>query len=305
MHTGLTAHALERLLAGCIAITTEQAGSGPARGAIGRVRGTDDDVHTAEFSNDARPRTLPHDACAQVQVGGPPARGAVCVVFSAVVGSRAQGLATDESDTDRRGFYVAGPAVFFSIDGPPAQLVHDNDQLCYWEAGKCLRLALQANPTVLEALYSPVIELCPPPVRDVLDELRSNGSLLSRSAAATFRAYADSQFGKLQRGREGGRDINGSLAMHLVRVLRLGEKLLRTGEFDPRVPPEQREALLGIKGGETGWDEVTRLRDDLSHRLDAAADRSPLPDEPDRAAVNDAVIRLRRWALDAPDGSAS
>ena len=80
------------------------------------------------------------------------------LLHAAVVGSRAYGLETEDSDTDRRGIFVAGAGIQFSLDGPPAQRVHDVGQLCFWEVGKFVRLALKANPTVLETLYSPVME---------------------------------------------------------------------------------------------------------------------------------------------------
>lgn len=42
------------------------------------------------------------------------------LVLSVVVGSHAQGLATLESDVDRRGVFVAPTSDFWRFDKPPA-----------------------------------------------------------------------------------------------------------------------------------------------------------------------------------------
>jgi uncharacterized protein len=80
------------------------------------------------------------------------------VIYRCVVGSRAFGLESEESDTDRRGIYLPPADLHWSLWGVPEQLENDATQETYWELRKFLILALKANPNILECLYSPLVE---------------------------------------------------------------------------------------------------------------------------------------------------
>jgi hypothetical protein len=80
------------------------------------------------------------------------------VIYRCVIGSRAYGLATDESDTDRRGIYLPPADLQWSLYGVPEQLENDENQEAYWELQKFLIMALKANPNILECLYTPIVE---------------------------------------------------------------------------------------------------------------------------------------------------
>ena len=75
-----------------------------------------------------------------------------------MVGSRAYGLAGPDSDTDRRGVYAAPAHLFWRLDKPPTHVDGPLDEQVSWEVERCCVLALQGNPTVLEALWSPLVE---------------------------------------------------------------------------------------------------------------------------------------------------
>lgn len=239
-----------------------------------------------------------HDAteCGLAEVradGALPRQRQLSVLMSAIVGSRAHGLNTDESDHDRRGFFVAGSAIQFSLDGPPQQIVHDGDQLCYWETGKFLHLALKANPTVLEALYSPAVEFISPIIADDLLRLRDRGAFLSRLVHQTFMGYADSQFQKMTRARERGLSFKWQHAMHLIRLLHAGIQLVRERNLDVMVPADRREELLAIKSGRVKWRDVCARRDELVAHFNSAAANSQLPERPDVASANALLMSLR------------
>ena len=51
-------------------------------------------------------------------------------------------------------------------------------QECYWELERFLRLALKANPNVLECLYTPLVEHATP----LAEELVKAGFVLTRFA---------------------------------------------------------------------------------------------------------------------------
>ena len=215
-------------------------------------------------------------------------------MYRSVVGSRAWGLAEAASDTDRRGVYLAPAALQWSLGGAP-RAVEVTPEEAYWELQHCLVLALKANPTVLECLASPLVEVASP----VGEELRSLlPAVLSRRAHATFNAYAASQFRKLQRDVDKGGAPRWKHAMHLLRLLVTGERLLRTGVLHLDVS-DQRDRLLAVRRGELAWDAVEEWRGRLHAAVDAALPHSPLPDEPDVARVDAFLIAARRRAAEA------
>jgi hypothetical protein len=70
------------------------------------------------------------------------------IIYRCVVGSRAYGLDHDDSDTDRRGVYLAPAGLQWSLFGAPEQFEDNATQSCYWELQKFLNMALKANPNV-------------------------------------------------------------------------------------------------------------------------------------------------------------
>ena len=84
------------------------------------------------------------------------------IIYRCIVGSRAYGLDHDDSDTDRRGIYLAPADLQWSFFGAPEQFEDNATQSCYWELQKFLTMALKANPNILECLYSPIVEKVTP-----------------------------------------------------------------------------------------------------------------------------------------------
>ncbi len=70
------------------------------------------------------------------------------IIYRCVVGSRAYGLDHDDSDTDRRGIYLAPADLQWSLFGAPEQFEDNATQSCYWELQKFLTMALKANPNI-------------------------------------------------------------------------------------------------------------------------------------------------------------
>jgi len=217
------------------------------------------------------------------------------IIYSAVVGSRAYGLATDASDTDRRGCFLPPARLHWSLRGVPEQVGDDEAQECYWELGKMVRLALRANPNVLEVLHSPLVERS----TQVGDELLAiRGRFLSRKVRDTYLGYADSQFRKLAASRDVRAQVNWKHAMHLIRLLIQVDQVLRTGELKVDVS-DHRSSLLAIRQGEVSFEELDALRTELTVRVQSAYVRTSLPDEPDTEAVDAFLVRARRAMVDA------
>lgn len=217
-------------------------------------------------------------------------------VYSCVMGSRAFGLATDGSDTDRRGVFLAPTPLFWRFDKPPTHVEGPAEEQFSWELERFCELALRANPNVLECLHSPLVEHIDAVGRELLC-LR--GAFLSRLAHQTFVRYALGQHRKLEADVRQYGAPRWKHAMHLLRLLTSGRDLLRTGELVIEVGPA-REELLAVKRGEVPWPEVERRMSRLAEENDEAAEHSPLPLRPDRARVEDFLIRTRRASALSP-----
>lgn len=214
-------------------------------------------------------------------------------IYSCVMGSRAFGLATEDSDTDRRGVYLAPTPLFWRFDKPPAHVEGPAEEQFSWELERFCELALRNNPNILECLHSPVVEHVDATGRELL-ALR--GAFLSRQAHTTFVRYAQGQGRKLEADVRQYGAPRWKHAMHLLRLLTSCRDLLRSGELRVDVG-EERERLLAVKRGEVSWQEVESWMARLQDEADRARDTSPLPSAPDRARVEDFLVRARKTAL--------
>src|SRR3954465_4105203 len=72
------------------------------------------------------------------------------IIYRCQVGSRAFGLATEDSDDDLRGIFLPPAALHWSLSRLPEQIESADQERdeAYWELEKFLRLALKANPNV-------------------------------------------------------------------------------------------------------------------------------------------------------------
>ncbi|NWG19726.1 MAG: nucleotidyltransferase domain-containing protein [Chloroflexi bacterium] len=146
----------------------------------------------------------------------PPAQASLrpYIIYRCVVGSRAYGLDDDASDTDRRGFYLPPARLHWSLAGLPGQIEDHAAQECYWELEKFLRLALKANPDVLECLYTPLVEHATP----LAEELRGlRDRFLSKHLYQTCNGYVLSQFRRMEQDLRTHGEVRNKHAMHLIR----------------------------------------------------------------------------------------
>ena len=212
------------------------------------------------------------------------------VIYRCVVGSRACGLDEPGSDVDRRGIYLAPANLQWSLAGAPEQLEDHDAQECYWELEKFLRLALKANPNILECLYSPVVEHITPLAGELL---AMRAMFVSRLIYQTYNGYVMSQFKKLEQDLRTHGTLRWKHAMHLIRLLLSGVTALREG-FVPVRLDAHRESLLAIRRGDVPWEDVDAWRLRLHREFDAALARTSLPERPDYARANEFLVAARR-----------
>ena len=212
------------------------------------------------------------------------------IIYRCVVGSRAYGLDNDESDTDRRGIYLAPAELQWSLFGAPEQFEDNVTQSCYWELQKFLVMALKANPNILECLYSPVVEK----ITSLGEELMAmREAFLSQMIFQTFNGYAMSQFKKIEQDIRNHGAVKWKHAMHLLRLLLTGAATLREGRVPVQVESE-RERLLIVKRGEMPWAEVDSWRKELHRDFERALAETKLPERPDYERANLFLIKARK-----------
>ncbi len=218
------------------------------------------------------------------------------VQFQCIVGSKAYGLDHADSDVDRRGFYLPPADLHWSFAGVPEQLESDQEE-CYWEIEKFIRLGLKANPNILECLFSPLVETCTPLAQELI---AMRGIFLSRHIHRTYNSYVLSQFKKIEQDLRNERAVRWKHVMHLIRLLLSGVVVLKQG-FVPLRVDAHRDLLLAIRRGDVPWDEVEAWRLRLHRELDQALETTSLPEHPDYARANDFLLRARRHAVGVQD----
>ena len=199
------------------------------------------------------------------------------VIYRVMVGSRAFGLATEGSDEDRRGVFLPPAERSWSLFRPPEQVEYKGDGVeeVDWELEKFLRLALQANPNILETLWSP----CVLQMTDVGRELRE-----LRTAFL------------MKQGVERKGTYKAKHAMHLIRLLHSGTHALREGDIRVDVA-EHRAELMEIRGGGLPFERVRNRAMELDREFQAAFAKTKLPERPDYERVDRFLIEARRSAI--------
>jgi predicted nucleotidyltransferase len=167
-----------------------------------------------------------------------------------VVGNKSRFRDNSATTTPRsRSGWAAPTALFWRLDKPPPHLDGPQDEQFSWELERFCHLALQANPTVLEVLWSKNIEH----ITHHGEALRAaRASFLSRRVADTYGNYARDQLKRVEARRTKTGETNHKQAMHMIRLLMAGAHVLRTGEVLVDVT-NHRDRLLAVKAGAEPW----------------------------------------------------
>jgi predicted nucleotidyltransferase len=219
------------------------------------------------------------------------------IIYRCQVGSKAFGLASDESDDDLRGFYLPPARLHWSLRRLPEQLEFSDGRQdeVYWELEKFLKLALKANPSVLETLWTPLVLHADETAR----ELRAiRAAFLSKHLYKTYSGYVLSQFRRMANAYESRGKYKPKHAMHLIRLLHSGIAVLEGGEIRVDVA-EYREELLQIRDGALAFEEVKKRALALDESFQEAFRKTTLPDQPDYDRVDAFLVRARRRMIDA------
>ena len=234
------------------------------------------------------------------------------LILKTLAGSRAYGLEVEGSDFDYHAVFVAPTSELLSIGPKPRESVwkEGDEDFQSWELGRFLHLAVKCNPTILETLVAPIVDMHPRPMAGdgptTGEELRALfPSVLERKRVFdAYRGYAHNQRAKLfnkpndlaetQPGERAWK-----FAAQYLRILMQGERLLRTGElmldmsmYDPA--RAVRAYLLDVKHGKSSMGRVIDRAAGFEEQLGIAYENSEIPEKADLGAVNDFLLRVRK-----------
>lgn len=210
------------------------------------------------------------------------------VILESVVGSKAYGLDTPESDTDTMGVFVAPTLKVSGWGWGPSSETWSNagpegDDSTYHEVGKFLRLAVKGNPTLIELLFmrEDLYTVMEPVGREMI-ALREH-VLSEKTIRGAYLGYVNEQINRYATRPE----PKEKMARHSLRLARQGVQLLTTGTMDVRVPdPEEYFALSKMPMDE----KVDKLRRELDMLSDC---ESVLPRYPNWDRVHSFVMGIR------------
>ena len=213
------------------------------------------------------------------------------IIYRCKVGSKAFGLDNEDSDDDLRGIFLPPADRHWSLYKMPEQIEikTDTDDEVYWEIEKFFKLALKANPNILETLWSPIVLDTSP----IAEKIRTNrAAFLSNHLYKTYSGYVLSQFRRMKNAYEKTGKYKNKHAMHLVRLLYSGISALKTGEIMIDVS-QHRDQLLEIREGKYGFEEIRQIALELDREFQDAFDKTSLPDQPNFEMVNQMLIEAR------------
>jgi uncharacterized protein len=241
-------------------------------------------------------------------------------ILRGTVGSTVHGLHHGgQDDRDEMAVFLEPPEHLLGLVGPFEHLVErtqpegvrsgpgDLDLIAY-SLRKYVRLALKGHPTILLLLFVPD-ELVS--VRTELGEelLALRPAILSRRAGRGYLGYLRGQKERLL-GSRGQKNVNRpelveahgydtKYAMHAARLGYQGLELLESGWLTLPMPEPARSRVMAIRLGERSFAEAVAEIEDVEQRLATALERTELPPEPDRVAVDRFLIDAYRrfWGL--------
>ncbi len=118
-----------------------------------------------------------------------------CALLESTVGSRAWGLANEDSDHDLRGVFLLPFGWRQGLAEAPQVLVSLDGSETYWEVERTIRQALRADPNTLEMLYVPQRRILDPLGQRLIDEREI---FVSRAIYGSFGRYALAQAKRLR-----------------------------------------------------------------------------------------------------------
>ena len=97
---------------------------------------------------------------------------------------------------------------------------------------------------------------------------------------------------RYQNNIEHGKNYDSKNMMHTFRLLDMAIEILSLGKIIVKRP--NRETLLNIRKGVLDYDQLIEMANAKMQEVDAAYEKSTLPDEPDEQAIEALLVQLRK-----------
>jgi predicted nucleotidyltransferase len=227
-------------------------------------------------------------------------------LFVTVSGAHLYGFPSADSDVDLRGCHQLPLRDIVGLDTPDETVERETIvdgtevELVSHEIAKYLRLLVRHNGYILEQILSPIVVTG----QKFLDELRPLAvRCITRHHYHHYRGFYATQRKLLEKENP----KRAKPLLYAYRVLMTGIHLLRTGEIEANLPHLNEHFHLpflnelmdrkihgeNISAGELDWQFHESQLAALETALDRAFEDSQLPADPDRAAINELLVRLR------------
>ena len=216
------------------------------------------------------------------------------LILEGVVGSKAYGTDTPESDTDLKGVYLAPMLDFFDPENSVVQTyTTTSPDAVYYEFGKFVHLALKCSPTILELLflnnYTHLDEY-----GSILVSNRKN--FLCERIMKGYIGYAYDQIKKFE--HECIRDPRtltkkGNHIKHAFRLLIQCRQLITTGDLNVLLTDDQKDEILDMS--KFNLEQVVKKFDVEIFKLRTL--KSVLPEQPNIEAIRSMVNLIRQGLI--------
>lgn len=238
------------------------------------------------------------------------------LMYRTLVGSTVHGTSiSGQDDRDEMGVCVEPPA---SVIGskefkhytfrtqPEGVCSGPGDlDLVVYGLRRYVSLAVQGNATVLLPMFVPDDAVLY--ANEFGHELREKRRMfLSRQAGKKFRGYLHSQREGLMGLRSGGTRNQGradirakygfdtKFAMHMVRIGLQGLELMKTGDMSVPIAEPDLTWLRELRTGQHTKEEALAKAEKLERQITDAMERSPLPEYPVMADIDNWVLSVHR-----------
>ena len=213
------------------------------------------------------------------------------MIYLAITGSHAYGTSVPSSDLDLKGVAIPPKEYFLGFLHRFEQATYDQPDATIMDIRKFIKLASDANPSVLEILFVDEEDqrVVTPAGRVLLDH---RDHFLSTKVRYSFMGYAMSQLKRIKADRD---KQNPKHAMHFVRLCRMGQEILR-GEGVIVKRPDAEE-LLSIRQGNYNHAELVEWGEAQEEEFNRLYKSSRLPKVPNRKLLDKICVQLVEEAL--------
>ena len=211
-------------------------------------------------------------------------------ILKVLVGSRAHGLATPESDFDYRGVFLVPTDNILSLGSTKKNVnwIEGKVDDTSWELGHFLYLATKSNPTILETFISPIegVTIEGEKLRRLFDYVWS-----SKGVRDAFTGYGINQRKKFLAEKDKKPD---KFAAAYARSLYNAYELLTTGTFTIKISEtEVGKDIRRFKDGDYTFGEVIDYCRDLESKVNKAFEDNP-DKETNMEPINEFLLDIRK-----------